>query len=404
MRLSPFLREVVPGAPSRRYRGALLRGNLDRLLGADHPSPPDEAYTYDTNGNRTFSAESTNWVYEEYRNELLFDGARTFSSDGNGNRATKTDASGTTTYTYDYQNRLVRVDKPGGSYAEYAYDALGRRVRENVDGQVRLDWYSAEDIVLETDATGADIARYTHGPGIDNPLTMRRNGQSYHYHEDPLGSIVLLTDASKAVVRSYAYDAFGRILAETGALENPYTYTARERDTETGLYYYRARHYDPNAGRFLQVDPIPPRWDDGNPYPYVRSNPVNRVDPEGEFDIFFGGEADVVGAKGLECSGGFVLDTDDLADSGLFFSWGPAAGANVGLGILGGVQKELEGQALNLDVNYGNTSVSASFNETGFNGISASYGTGLGLSISYTNTRTYTVRKAIAWIKERLRL
>jgi RHS repeat-associated protein len=257
------------------------QGNLDRLLGADHPSPPDEAYAYDTDGNRRASAESTNWVYEEHRNELLFDGERTFSSDGNGNRATKTDSSGTTTYTYDYQNRLVRVDKPGGSYAEYAYDALGRRVRENVDGQIRLDWYSAEDMVLETDATGADIARYTHGPGIDNPLTMRRNGQSYHYHEDPLGSIVLLTDASKAVVRSYTYDAFGKILGQTGSPENPYTYTARERDPETGLYYYRARHYDPNAGRFLQVDPIPPRWDDSNAYLYVVNNPTTATDPLG---------------------------------------------------------------------------------------------------------------------------
>jgi RHS repeat-associated protein len=175
---------------------------------------------------------------------------------------------------------------------------LGRRVRENVDGLVSLDWYSAEDIVLETDATGADIARYTHGPGIDNPLTMRRNGLSYHYHEDPLGSIVLLTDATKAVVKSYTYDAFGRILAQTGTLENPYTYTAREWDPETGLYYYRARHYDPNAGRFLQTDPLPQRWDEMNRYAYVLNNPANLVDPYGTFTSWWGWGGTIIGGVG----------------------------------------------------------------------------------------------------------
>jgi RHS repeat-associated protein len=373
------------------------RGNLDRLLGADHPSPPDEAYTYDNNGNRDESAESTTWVYEPYRNELLFDGGRTFTSDGNGNRATKTDASGTTTYTYDYQNRLVRVDKPGGGFAEYAYDALGRRVRENVDGLVRLDWYSAEDMVLETDATGAEVARYTHGPGIDNPLTMRRNGLSYHYHEDPLGSIVLLTDATKAVVRSFTYDAFGKILAQTGTLENPYTYTSREWDTETGLYFYRARHYDPAAGRFLQVDPIEPRWDDPNPYVYVKNSPIGRIDAWGEHDIVVGGEVDAQPYGGIGFCAGIVIDTDDLLDSGLIFigKYGPlGSGVNYSYGLVAQYYaREAEGYSAGLDANYGHFGGSRSDDANGMNSLGASiWGMGFGLSATEQKGWSVTLR------------
>jgi RHS repeat-associated protein len=256
--------------------------NLDRLTAATHPLPvPNEAFTYDTMGNRLTSSQWSNWSYDPLNDELdSYDGIG-FTYDANGNRASKTDVGGTTTYTYDYENRLARVDKPGGGFAEYAYDALSRRVRKNVDGAVTLYWYDGEDIVLETDGAGVEQARYTHGPGIDNPLKLRRGEASYCYHEDPLGSVVLLTDATQAMANSYAYDAFGRMIVATGAIPNPYAYTAREWDAEAGLYYYRARHYDAVAGRFLQTDPIGPTVRDPNAYAYALGNPVNSIDPSG---------------------------------------------------------------------------------------------------------------------------
>lgn len=63
-----------------------------------------------------------------------------------------------------------------------------------------------------------------------------------------------------------------------------YTYTAKEWDKETGLYYYRARYYDPSIGRFIQKDPIGFRGGDVNLYGYVHNNAVNRKDPFGLFD------------------------------------------------------------------------------------------------------------------------
>jgi RHS repeat-associated protein len=77
--------------------------------------------------------------------------------------------------------------------------------------------------------------------------------------------------------------AFGNLTASTGPLVNPFRNTARESDTETGLYYYRARYYDQTAGRFLSEDPL--RFDgaERNPnlYWYVLNSPTNVIDPLG---------------------------------------------------------------------------------------------------------------------------
>jgi RHS repeat-associated protein len=112
---------------------------------------------------------------------------------------------------------------------------------------------------------------------LAGPLTT-----SYAY--DALGSIRRMTDTLGNEVRSYRYDSFGQLTAETGTLRNPYTYTGRERDQESGLSYYRARYYDPAVGRFLSEDPIrgflsvPKTL---NLYPYVYNNPLRFVDPYG---------------------------------------------------------------------------------------------------------------------------
>jgi len=76
------------------------------------------------------------------------------------------------------------------------------------------------------------------------------------------------------------YDSFGKLTASTGSLTNPFQYTARESDSETGLYYYRARYYDLNVGRFLTEDPV--GFNAGpNFYRYVRNNPALLIDPTG---------------------------------------------------------------------------------------------------------------------------
>ena len=107
-------------------------------------------------------------------------------------------------------------------------------------------------------------------------------GATLFYHQDGLGTVTDLTDSSGATAKSYSYDAYGNIVDQTGTVEQPYTYTGREFDSESGLMYYRARSYDPASGRFLQKDPTGFASGDPNLYAYVEGNPLNLTDPDGE--------------------------------------------------------------------------------------------------------------------------
>ena len=125
-----------------------------------------------------------------------------------------------------------------------------------------------------------EMTRYVHGLGVDEPLAMERGGNVYYYHADGLGSIVALTDATGKTAQAYEYDAFGRLHDRMNAIRQPYAFTGREWDKEIGLYYYRARYYDAETGRFTTKDPIGFRGG-MNLYNYVGANPVNRRDPWG---------------------------------------------------------------------------------------------------------------------------
>ena len=137
-------------------------------------------------------------------NELLNLNATTYGYDLNGNRTQKTETAGGTTYTYDDENRLVRVETTGSNpqVITYAYDPLGRRIEKNVNGTITRYLYDREDILLEYDQAGTVTARYIHGPGIDEPLAMEKNSQMYYYHADGLGSIIALTNSTGGVVQS----------------------------------------------------------------------------------------------------------------------------------------------------------------------------------------------------------
>lgn len=103
------------------------------------------------------------------------------------------------------------------------------------------------------------MRKFIYGPGIDEPICMIViDGEAetrYYYHFDGLGSAVALSNENKEIVERYSYDVFGEPNTP-GTIGNPYLFTGRRFDTETALYYYRARYYDYYLGRFLQPDPM----------------------------------------------------------------------------------------------------------------------------------------------------
>jgi RHS repeat-associated protein len=152
-----------------------------------------------------------------------------------------------------------------------------------VNGETKKFGYDGNDLILEMNGQDSILANYTHGPaGVDDPLMMNRAGKNYYYAKDGLGSVTALTDSTGSIVHEYKYSVFGKIVEETGvSVENPFTYTSREMDWETGLMYYRARYYDPGLGRFLSEDPIGLSGGDANFYRYVGNNPISKTDPNG---------------------------------------------------------------------------------------------------------------------------
>ncbi|MFQ5597979.1 MAG: RHS repeat domain-containing protein [Nitrospiria bacterium] len=248
----------------------------------------------------------------------------TYEYDQNGNRTHQsTQEAGAwiqPVYEYDAENRLTRIiDQRVDQFTliDYQYDPFGRRIGKWIETydvatgvlvvQTFSYTYDNEDIIVrekttvQNNVTTTETTNYLHGPGIDEPLMAETGQGTTTYHADGLGSVVALTDGAQQVVERYRYSSFGEITILNGQIDNPYTFTGREWDAETGLYYYRARFYDAETGRFLSFDPIlrgiehttassctkslgsfPLKQpQELNPYVYVGNNPLLFTDPLG---------------------------------------------------------------------------------------------------------------------------
>jgi RHS repeat-associated protein len=248
-----------------------------------------ETYDYDLVGNRTTSFLSSTHNHDDL-NRLLEDDSFTYTYDNNGNLATKTNKANpteVTTYHWDAQDQLIQIDRPNSTTVTYKYDGLGRRIEKNVVGTLTRYVYDGEDILLEYDGpANTFVARYSHGDQVDQPLVLQKAGQGFfYYHSNHQGSITHLTDSSGTVANSYVYDSYGRRLAVAESVIQSYSYTGREFDVESGLYFYRARYHDATTGRFLSEDPFGFAGQDPNLYRYVGNNPINFNDPSGKYAI-----------------------------------------------------------------------------------------------------------------------
>jgi RHS repeat-associated protein len=200
--------------------------------------------------------------------------------DANGNTLTKSDSSGTTQYTWDFDNRLASVTVPNVGTTSFRYDPFGRRVQKSGPNGTTNFLYDGHNVLGEVDNTGSVLARYTQPEYLDEPLSQLRSGTTSYYHQDALRSVTSLSNGAGALAKTYSFDSFGNSTASTGTLTNPFQYTGREFDSETGLYFNRARYFDPLRGRFISEDPA--RFFGGfNFYTYVDNDPVDWTDPTG---------------------------------------------------------------------------------------------------------------------------
>jgi RHS repeat-associated protein len=231
-------------------------------------------------------------------------------------------------YTYDGFNRLIKVVRKSDAktVAEYKYDAFNRRIRKTVTDSGALNGVThfiyngamvIEEYEVASPGAGETLtlrARNFNGRYIDELCVFERKDvgdvdgdgnktelQRFYYHTDSLGSVRAVTwynGTDEKIIERVAYDIFGKATiwnwgpnrifgdgddvtaASTSLVGNPYLFTGRDFDAETGLYYYRNRYYSPETGRFVSQDPL--GYINGpNLYQYCFSDPVNFFDPWG---------------------------------------------------------------------------------------------------------------------------
>ncbi|VFM96335.1 MAG: RHS repeat-associated core domain-containing protein [Candidatus Kentron sp. G] len=274
--------------------------SLYRLVTVDAPDTGnDRAYTYDRAGNRLTRVTSTDTLVYLHdagnRLQEIRQGSDTgalvasYQYDHNGSRTERRDGAGdlVQSYQYDPKRRIAQITQ-GEDVHDYAYDPNDYRIRKLTPQGTHHYLLQAEHLEAIYDDDDRIEAKYLRGVVVDEIV----NGYQYPtpgdektrenltFHHNHNKSVTGLSAHEGSTLETLAYHAFGEIAATTGDSGNHLRYTGREQDPDTALYYYRARYYDPEVGRFLTEDPM--GFKAGiNFYAYVENNPVNATDSTG---------------------------------------------------------------------------------------------------------------------------
>ncbi len=262
---------------------------ISQLTQAVLPGKDEQVFLYDELGNRkTYKAGDAEFTYTANNlNQYTQINQDKLAYDPNGNLVSQ----GLWKYSYDSENRLVTATDQKGA-AHYNYDSFGRRAGKEiaVASQTNRESYVYDDlnILAIYESSGNLKSKFIHGRGIDEPLLLKTRQKTFYYHLDGQTNIATLSDEAGKGAEHYHYDSGGSVkifdsngksipVSTTG---NPYFYTGREFDFETGLFYLRSRYYSPEIGRFTSKDPVGITGGI-NLYQYVRNNPINLADPLG---------------------------------------------------------------------------------------------------------------------------
>jgi RHS repeat-associated protein len=215
-----------------------------------------------------------------------------FGYDLNGSLTTETNnVSGgeVTSYIFDVRNRLTQVQKNKGSTvlstASFAYDGKNTRLSQTYGGKTTSYLQDATGLpVVLQETVNSQTSSFMYPLGSTSPLFQSDvNNAPLWYHADGLGSIRALTDGSGAIKNTNSYSAFGGNEGASGKATNNHLFAGEQLDP-TGLYFNRARYYNPNMGRFTKRDTyfgneLSPQSQ--NRYTYAENNSVNFHDPSG---------------------------------------------------------------------------------------------------------------------------
>ncbi|NQT82236.1 hypothetical protein HQ563_04390 [bacterium] len=249
-----------------------------------------ESYTYDSVGNRigiNNTLTGRNLASDDYSydadNKLLTAGENSYSYDADGQLNQVTEGTSVTTYNYNTDGTLTSVDLADGRQISYQCDVRGRRIARSVEGARTHAWLYGQGPLPLAEYDGTSSLRSTFiyvGPGV--PVTMMREGSTYHIVSDHLGSPRLVVDDTGSVVKQVDYDAFGNVFNDTNpAFDICFGFAGGMADPDHRLIRFGARDYQPAAGRWTSKDPILFIGRASNLYVYTGNDPVNWLDRQG---------------------------------------------------------------------------------------------------------------------------
>ncbi len=281
----------------------------------DAPTAWRNQFAYDPVGNRLEQLRQTEngtpqpvvYTYDE-RDRLLTEngisGPVTYGWDANGNQTAKSGADGAT-YTWNIENRLVRVELVGGTIVEHDYDVDGTRIRTRtnsligppaqeeylVDPWHHTSWNGGlrlSQVIAEAVETGEFTAFHVRGDDLLATLRPAIGDAARlvprHFHAEGIGTVRAVSDESGAGVDRYSFEAFGALAAQSSDDSNAYLFAGEARDRTSGLDYFRSRWLDPQTARFEGADTFfghLMRPTSLHKYKYSLNNPVDYADPSG---------------------------------------------------------------------------------------------------------------------------
>ena len=266
----------------------------DRLTQVIYPDVTVD-YTLDKVGNRTQETinDGTTTITKTYsyndRHQLTgvvgTDGLNvTYNYDDAGNQTQMVRNGQTTTFDYNPRQRVKTITQ-NSLPIHYKYDYLGNRIEKQSNGQTSYYTYDGTSLLYETNTIGNVLAKYHYGS--DRILAETRGNQNSYIYHDALKTPIAISDGAGSIINRLDYDAFGNLKGEATQTPFPFGYTGYQHDKDTGLYYAKARYYNPEEGRFLREDPLdgdilrPPSL---HRYNYASANPNSFVDPTGKGD------------------------------------------------------------------------------------------------------------------------
>jgi RHS repeat-associated protein len=281
-----------------------LRVEKESYYNASSALIKETTYEYDASGKRKV--------------QLTSDGSRTFNYTNGYQLDTVTETGETENYDYDISGRLTFIERDGKTLdldhdaydrltivenettsqtTQYIYDGAGNRIQA-VSGSTERRFLVApamggglESTDLITDGNGNLISNYIYGGGSSPFMRLDANGNAVYYLTDAMGTVIGLADRTGQSAGKFLYDAFGNVLSQLGSdttAGGDFRFQGQWLESESGLYHFRARDYDPATGLFLSrdaVDIIEMEPESFNPYQFVYNNPYIYIDPTGMFTM-----------------------------------------------------------------------------------------------------------------------